>query len=59
MRKGDVVMLRSGGPKMTVEKIHWTVVSEISRVRCVHIRGDGQMIRQEFDPELLMVAPHD
>lgn len=46
MEVGDVVQLKSGGPRMTVEYI------EKNRVSCVWIQG-GEVKRDEFPKDAL------
>lgn len=39
---------------MTIEKVRWTVSSEMYACVCVYMRDDGAVIREEFAPELLV-----
>lgn len=47
---GDVVSLRSGGPKMVVEKLDGHLVT------CAWFRKQGDLMRQPFDVRLLQLG---
>jgi uncharacterized protein YodC (DUF2158 family) len=53
-KPGDVVRSKSGGPKMTVEKVG---IGESHKVKCIWFAGTsshwGDLRDGEFDPETL------
>lgn len=48
---GDVVQLKSGGPRMTVTK------AEIFYVTAAYFRADGSLFDGTFPPDALKAAP--
>jgi uncharacterized protein YodC (DUF2158 family) len=48
-KKGDVVRLKTGGPRMTVDELH----TSIGKVGCVWFDADNQVQRDAFNPESL------
>ena len=50
---GDVVMLKSGGAKMTVEGVF---VDDPEQIVCVWMTEDGVLANEPFWPELLQLA---
>lgn len=52
---GNVVMLKSGGPKMTVETVAQEAFSGKTKVWCIWFEGAKQMTGN-FDPETLKRA---
>ena len=59
--KGDVVMLKSGGPRMTIEHYKWVVGFDYSKesdtkVLCSWFDKDGKLERKEFEQEALKKA---
>ncbi len=55
MNKGDVVQLKSGGPKMTVRRVKCTN-SAVELVTCVFFDVAGDLDTGEFPPECLKLA---
>lgn len=49
IKKGDVVTLKSGGTKKTVEAID----TEDGTIHCVWEDNDGETQRGEYDPDTL------
>jgi uncharacterized protein YodC (DUF2158 family) len=56
---GDVVTLKSGGPKMTVA----AGADEIGEIRCTWFNGlnlsQSEAVSRRFDPKILKPAPLD
>lgn len=48
---GDIVVLRSGGPDMTV-----SAIDDSGQVRCWWVDGDGMTHESVFEPECLEAA---
>lgn len=58
-KAGDIVMLKSGGPRMTVEKVGKTAIYEEDGVWCVWFEKKGSIqtvCRETFSPVLLEIA---
>ena len=53
-KKGDLVQLKSGGPKMTVNN----PMDHVSRCECQWFSG-SKLQRGFFDPETLEIAKED
>jgi uncharacterized protein YodC (DUF2158 family) len=56
IKAGDVVQLKSGGPKMTVEKIYQTP-SRKTMVHCKWFDKDNNIKAESFEPGSLQQAP--
>lgn len=59
-KTGDVVVLKSGGPQMTVEKYKFELVDMYSSrisdhiVWCTWFDNESKLVRHEFEQESLM-----
>jgi uncharacterized protein YodC (DUF2158 family) len=57
MKVGDVVQLKSGGPKMTIEETFTSgFAAELTKIKCIWMNDEGEVLRAEFPPELIMLA---
>jgi uncharacterized protein YodC (DUF2158 family) len=58
IKSGDLVVLRSGGPVMTVDTVNTDIFDDarVTGVLCVWFDGD-KLARVRFDPNTLVPAP--
>jgi uncharacterized protein YodC (DUF2158 family) len=56
-KKGDVVLLKSGGPRMTVAELAQGALDGQPLVSCTWFDERNHPHSQAFDPDILEVAP--
>jgi uncharacterized protein YodC (DUF2158 family) len=56
-KKGDVVRLKSGGPRMTVAELGEGAIHGQSLVSCTWFDERNNPHSQAFDPDVLEIAP--
>ena len=55
-KKGDIVQLKSGGDKMTIDSFVWNPTTdkyETNRVNCVWFNSDNVLCKDKFGTESL------